>query len=231
MRPITKQGQIQHQCLCRGKRCGKREGGRLLTTCNGKSPRRSLERAARGRGAPLPKGADGSLAAVRVADSASPKGEAKAAKKAVGTRKRECSMTGDPPHKHLPSKSADNVLIKEELKNYPNAAPFKHKPQAPLLIAQLLSQLQPTDAEAGPSAALTHSHMPQHAGPVCSTSRAHSSQPRVGAGSIAPSQPSWHSPSALAPACYPPEHPASQAHCLCQRTFPDLTKHGRKKEK
>lgn len=137
-------------------------------------------------------------------------------------------MTGDPPHKHLPSKSADNLLIKQELKNYPNGAPFKHKPQAPLLIAQLLSQLQPMDAEVGPSAGLAHSHMPQHTGPACSTSRAHSSQPRVGAGNVAPSQPSWHSPSALAPG-YAPEHSASQAHCLFQRMFPDLTKRGRKK--
>lgn len=52
-------------------------------------------------------------------------------------------------HKHrhttpaFPSLLANSLLIKQELKNYPNGAPFKHKPQGPLLIAQLLLQSQP----------------------------------------------------------------------------------------
>lgn len=109
-------------------------------------------------------------------------------------------MSGDPLHKQLPS-SSDSLLIKQDPKNYPNGAPFKHKPQRPLLIAQLLSQSQPTYDEAGPSTTLARSCMPQHAGPARSTSHARSSQQGVGAGSIVPSQPSWHLPSALAPCC------------------------------
>ena len=109
-------------------------------------------------------------------------------------------MSRDPPHKQLPS-SSDSLLIKQDPKNYPNGAPFKHKPQRPLLIAQLLSQSPPTYNEAGPSTTLARSRVPQHAGPVRSTSYARSSRQGVGVGSTVPSQPSWHSPSALAPGC------------------------------
>lgn len=121
-----------------------------------------------------------------------------------------CGMSRDPPAQafYFPSSSADSLLIEQEPKNYPNGDPFKHKPQGPLLIVQLLSQSQPLYDEAGPSTALACSCMPQHAGPACSTSHACSSQLGVGAGSTVRSWPSWHSPSALAPGSSAPQAPS-----------------------
>lgn len=95
-------------------------------------------------------------------------GEANTIKgKAEGTRTRGLGAMGT-CHTHQQGSGPEqavsilisSLLIKQELKNYSNGVPFKHKPQGPLLIVQFLSQSQPTYNKAGLSSALAYSHMP-----------------------------------------------------------------------
>lgn len=64
---------------------------------------------------------------------------------------------------HFPP--ADSLPIKQELKNYSNRAPFKHKPQGPLLIVQFLSQSQPAYNKAALPAALAYRRTPRRSRP------------------------------------------------------------------
>lgn len=77
-------------------------------------------------------------------------------------------------HPAFPLLLADGLLIKQQLQNYPDGAPFKHKLQGPLLIARLLSQSQPR--------MMQQVHwLPLPAALVCSASRARCSQQGLGA--------------------------------------------------